>query len=148
MTDTVESAQELEHLTSSFAQLKQAQIKFNACAENVTQIAPVPPNPSEQSASASASRASLVRAVYHSHYSHPTGNTILVPLTTSLYVPGNLSDPEHVIVDVGTGYFVKKVSVLNYIIRTTLGILTAYHVPHVYRPGLKRSLTTRPRSIL
>jgi len=71
--------QELEHLTSSFAQLKQAQAKFSACAENVTQIAP--PN---------------------------ANNTILVPLTTSLYVPGNLSDPEHVIVDVGTGYFVQK----------------------------------------
>jgi len=35
--------------------------------------------------------------------------TILVPLTNSLYVPGHLSDPDHVIVDVGTGYFVKKV---------------------------------------
>jgi len=71
--------QELEHLTSSYAQLKQAQVKFNACAENVMQIAA--PNPN---------------------------NHILVPLTTSLYVPGNLSDPRHVIVDVGTGYFVKK----------------------------------------
>lgn len=36
------------------------------------------------------------------------GTTILVPLTNSLYVPGKLSDPEHVIVDVGTGYYVKK----------------------------------------
>lgn len=95
--------QELEHLTSSFAQLKQAQAKFNACAENVTQVAP--PN-------ASTFLASLVRAVHHSRYSPCTDNTILVPLTTSLYVPGNLSDPEHVIVDVGTGYFVQKVSVL------------------------------------
>lgn len=34
---------------------------------------------------------------------------ILVPLTNSLYVPGKLSDVEHVLVDVGTGYFVKKV---------------------------------------
>jgi prefoldin alpha subunit len=32
-----------------------------------------------------------------------------VPLTNSLYVPGKLSDPDHVIVDVGTGYFVQKV---------------------------------------
>jgi len=31
-------------------------------------------------------------------------------LTNSLYVPGKLSDPDHVVVDVGTGYFVKKVS--------------------------------------
>ena len=95
--------QELEHLTSSFAQLKQAQAKFSACAENVTQVAP--PN-------ASTFLVSLVRAVHHSRYSPCTDNTILVPLTTSLYVPGNLSDPEHVIVDVGTGYFVQKVSVL------------------------------------
>lgn len=33
----------------------------------------------------------------------------MVPLTNSLYVPGKLSDTEHVIVDVGTGYYVKKV---------------------------------------
>lgn len=36
------------------------------------------------------------------------GKTILVPLTNSLYVPGKLYDPDHVIVDVGTGYFVRK----------------------------------------
>ncbi|KDQ17402.1 hypothetical protein BOTBODRAFT_30205 [Botryobasidium botryosum FD-172 SS1] len=34
--------------------------------------------------------------------------TILVPLSNSLYVPGRLSDPDNVIVDVGTGYYVKK----------------------------------------
>lgn len=38
--------------------------------------------------------------------------TILVPLTNSLYVPGKLSDPENVIVDIGTGYYVKKVHFL------------------------------------
>lgn len=38
--------------------------------------------------------------------------TILVPLTNSLYVPGKLNDTEHVIVDVGTGYYVKKVRAL------------------------------------
>ena len=37
------------------------------------------------------------------------GKTILVPLTNSLYVPGKLADVENVIVDVGTGYYVKKV---------------------------------------
>jgi hypothetical protein len=36
----------------------------------------------------------------------------LVPLTNSLYVPGKLCDPDHVIVDVGTGYFVRKVRLL------------------------------------
>lgn len=40
--------------------------------------------------------------------------TILVPLTNSLYVPGKLSDTENVIVDVGTGYYVKKVCAVFY----------------------------------
>lgn len=33
---------------------------------------------------------------------------LLVPLTSSLYVPGKLTDHEHVLVDVGTGFFVEK----------------------------------------
>lgn len=37
-----------------------------------------------------------------------TGKTILVPLTTSLYVPGMLSDTQNVLVDIGTGYYVEK----------------------------------------
>ncbi|KAJ7844647.1 Prefoldin alpha-like protein [Mycena leptocephala] len=71
--------EELNHLTNSFAQLKQAQAKFKTCIENVAEIKPA-----------------------------NKGKTILVPLTNSLYVPGKLSDPDHVIVDVGTGYFVQK----------------------------------------
>ncbi|PPQ88370.1 hypothetical protein CVT25_002116 [Psilocybe cyanescens] len=71
--------EELNHLTNSFAQLKQAQAKFKACLENVNEVKP----------------------------EHKT-KTILVPLTNSLYVPGKLSDPEHVIVDIGTGYYVRK----------------------------------------
>jgi len=35
--------------------------------------------------------------------------TVLVPLTSSLYVPGKLRDVENVIIDVGTGYYVQKV---------------------------------------
>ncbi|KAF8151641.1 Prefoldin [Crassisporium funariophilum] len=70
---------ELNHLTNSFAQLKQAQAKFKACIENVNEVKP-----------------------------QNKGKTILVPLTNSLYVPGKLSDPDHVIVDVGTGYYVQK----------------------------------------
>ncbi|KAL7278011.1 hypothetical protein ACG7TL_007970 [Trametes sanguinea] len=71
--------EELTHLSNSYAQLRQAQAKFRACMENVGQVKP--------------------------------GNedkTILVPLTNSLYVPGKLRDTEHVIVDIGTGYYVKK----------------------------------------
>lgn len=33
---------------------------------------------------------------------------LLVPLTSSLYVPGKLTDAEHVLVDVGTGFYVEK----------------------------------------
>ncbi|KAG9004062.1 subunit of tubulin prefoldin [Tulasnella sp. JGI-2019a] len=68
--------EELQHLSSSFAQLSKAQARFKSCVENVNEV--------------------------------NKGKTILVPLSNSLYVPGKLSDPEHVIVDVGTGYYVKK----------------------------------------
>ncbi|KAF5375836.1 hypothetical protein D9615_008179 [Tricholomella constricta] len=71
--------EELNHLTNSFAQLKQAQAKFRSCIDNVGEVKP-----------------------------GTIGKTILVPLTNSLYVPGKLSDPDHVIVDVGTGYYVEK----------------------------------------
>lgn len=33
-----------------------------------------------------------------------------MPLTSSLYVPGKIEDVETVMVDVGTGYYVEKVS--------------------------------------
>jgi hypothetical protein len=50
----------------------------------------------------------------HSHLSAtahtvPSAKPILIPLTSSLYVPGKLSDPENVLVDVGARYFVEKV---------------------------------------
>ncbi|KAE9399463.1 Prefoldin alpha subunit [Gymnopus androsaceus JB14] len=63
--------EELNHLTNSFAQLKQAQAKFKACIENVAELKP-----------------------------ENQGKTILVPLTNSFV--------QHVLVDVGTGYFIQK----------------------------------------
>lgn len=46
--------------------------------------------------------------------SHGTiGKEILVPLTTSLYVPGTLADKNKVIVDVGTGFYVEKVRLIR-----------------------------------
>ncbi|XP_078662508.1 prefoldin subunit 5-like isoform X1 [Branchiostoma floridae x Branchiostoma belcheri] len=36
------------------------------------------------------------------------GKEILVPLTSSMYVPGHLSDVKCVMVDIGTGYYVEK----------------------------------------
>ena len=64
-----------------------------------------------------------------------------MPLTNSLYVPGKLNDLEHVIVDVGTGYYVKKV-------RTAIPISCALWRPKYLRVfdapiGLEHSLSTR-----
>lgn len=39
---------------------------------------------------------------------HCAGQEILVPLTSSLYVPGRLGSRAEVLVDVGTGFFVGK----------------------------------------
>ncbi|WWC85545.1 prefoldin, alpha subunit [Kwoniella dendrophila CBS 6074] len=71
--------QELDHLTNSYSQLKQAQTKFKSCVENVNSLKP-----------------------------ESKSKEILIPLTASLYVPGKLTDTDNVVVDVGTGYYVKK----------------------------------------
>ncbi|KAJ3196736.1 subunit of tubulin prefoldin [Irineochytrium annulatum] len=70
--------EELQHLTSSYAALKQAQAKFNDGVDSLNSIAGKESRP------------------------------VLVPLTNSLYLPGELADGEKVIVDIGTGYFVEK----------------------------------------
>ncbi|OBR15955.1 Prefoldin [Colletotrichum higginsianum IMI 349063] len=72
--------EELEHLTNSFAQLHSAQAKFKEC----------------------------LRCVKARPGSQEEEKSVLVPLTNSLYVRGELSDPKHVIVDVGTGFYVEK----------------------------------------
>nr|XP_012313573.1 prefoldin subunit 5 [Aotus nancymaae] len=36
------------------------------------------------------------------------GKELLVPPMSSMYVPGKLHDVEHVLIDVGTGYYVEK----------------------------------------
>ena len=38
------------------------------------------------------------------------GKEILIPLTSSLYVPGKIVDPNKVIVELGTGFFCEKTS--------------------------------------
>lgn len=69
--------EELEHLTSSYAQLHGAQSKFRECLVCVR---------SRGDAS----------------------NSVLVPLTNSLYVRGELTNSESCLVDVGTGFLVEK----------------------------------------
>ncbi|KAF6529158.1 hypothetical protein HZS61_000470 [Fusarium oxysporum f. sp. conglutinans] len=72
--------EELEHLTTSFAQLHAAQNKFKDCLRCVKSRAAAPEG----------------------------SNSVLVPLTNSLYVRGELADADTVLVDVGTGFLVEK----------------------------------------
>lgn len=74
--------QEIQHLTGSFQKLQQAQLKFNECKATV-KVVSSPENEDKE---------------------------LLVPLTSSLYVPGRIVDCNKVMVDVGTGYFVEKTS--------------------------------------
>lgn len=78
---------ELEHLTSSHAKLRAAQSKFRDCVRSINE------------------------GVVGSEKRGTDGrDDILVPLTSSLYVKGKLADREKVLVDVGTGFYVEKVS--------------------------------------
>ncbi|KAK9325864.1 Prefoldin [Lipomyces orientalis] len=72
--------QELEHLSQSFQKLRAAQSKFKEC----------------------------IGTVEKTFKGENKGKSILVPLTTSLYVPGVVEDVETVMVDVGTGYYIEK----------------------------------------
>ncbi|KAL2199583.1 Prefoldin [Corynascus similis CBS 632.67] len=71
---------EVEHLSSSYAQLAAAQAKFKEC----------------------------LRVVKSGSSSLDKDKSVLVPLTNSLYVKGRIADPDRVLVDVGTGFFVEK----------------------------------------
>jgi len=71
--------QEIEFFANSLQQLKIAQSKFQESADCLEKITP-----------------------------DNSGKQILVPLTGSMYVPGQLNDTEHVLVDIGTGYYIEK----------------------------------------
>jgi len=74
--------EELEHLSQSFGQLRQARTKFSECIKSINDGC----RPERE------------------------GRSILVPLTSSLYVPGTLKSAGKVLVDVGTGYYIEKSS--------------------------------------
>lgn len=77
---------ELEHLTTSHTKLRAAQAKFRDCVRSIND------------------------GVTGNEKKGTDGrNEILVPLTSSLYVKGRLTDREKVLVDVGTGFYVEKV---------------------------------------
>lgn len=58
-------------------------------------------NEALQRLSASKENASVVAGMNN-------GDQVMVPLTGSIYVPGNISDVSKVLVDIGTGYYVEK----------------------------------------
>ncbi|XP_060776290.1 prefoldin subunit 5 isoform X2 [Neoarius graeffei] len=71
--------QETEFLSSSIAQLKVVQTKYVEAKDSLNVLK-----------------------------KSNEGKELLVPLTSSMYVPGTLNDVEHVLINVGTGYFVEK----------------------------------------
>ncbi|KAK3106647.1 hypothetical protein FSP39_024420 [Pinctada imbricata] len=75
---TQQLEQEIELFTTSLNQLKIAQTKFLESQECLNKISPDNDN-----------------------------KEILVPLTSSMYVPGHLTDVGKVLVDIGTGYYVE-----------------------------------------
>lgn len=36
------------------------------------------------------------------------GKEVMVPLTSSLYIPGRIEDNNHILLEVGAGYFIEK----------------------------------------
>eukprot|EP00246_Nothoceros_aenigmaticus_P008193 TRINITY_DN22722_c0_g1_i1.p1 TRINITY_DN22722_c0_g1~~TRINITY_DN22722_c0_g1_i1.p1 ORF type:complete len:157 (+),score=34.99 TRINITY_DN22722_c0_g1_i1:70-540(+) len=55
-----------------------------------------------------ATRFEMAAKAVHQLSLQPPGKELLVPLTASLYAPGRLADPDTVLVDVGTGYYIQK----------------------------------------
>ena len=58
--------------------------------------------------SVAASKFKMARASLDEINEENQGSDVLIPLTSSMYVPGKLADVSSVLVDVGTGYFVEK----------------------------------------
>ncbi|ODQ80963.1 hypothetical protein BABINDRAFT_33857 [Babjeviella inositovora NRRL Y-12698] len=77
--------QEVNHFSTSLQALTSAQSKFDQCIQNIKQV-----TKSESADTAAPS------------------NQILVPLSSSLYVPGKIKSGDKFLVDVGTGYYVEK----------------------------------------
>lgn len=70
--------EELEHLTESFEQLSAVHARFRES-----------------------------KATVGAYEKQTEGSDVLVPMTSSLYVRGKLSDANRVLVDIGTGYYVE-----------------------------------------
>ncbi|KAF2002947.1 Prefoldin-domain-containing protein [Amniculicola lignicola CBS 123094] len=87
---------ELTHLTTSFTSLRTAQSKFRDCLSSIASLTPPPTTPVTTSSKTTPAPINALN------------KPLLVPLTSSLYVPGALTSPDKVLIDVGTGFFIEK----------------------------------------
>lgn len=94
----------MQHLTNSYQNLRTAQQKFRDCVASVKSgvAESVKGRLGTSQTGAAFLSVSLILT------SLAPDKPLLVPLTSSLYVPGKLADTEHVLVDVGTGFYVEK----------------------------------------
>ena len=74
-----QTSEEIEALTASFSALKMASSKFVQSKVSVKNLSKCEP-----------------------------GREVMVPLTSSLYVPGKIKTTEKVLVELGASYFVEK----------------------------------------
>lgn len=70
---------EIEILERSAADLQTARLKFEECSETIKSFDKI-----------------------------SNGDEIMVPLTPSLYVPGNLINTDEFLIDIGTGYYIER----------------------------------------
>lgn len=122
--------EEIEHLGSSFAQLHAAQAKFRDCLRCV------------QTRSASSGGKHCAPSD-HSSRELMGGldletQSVLIPLTNSLYVRGQIPQTDQVMVDIGTGYMVQKVIPFDSSGRFRVAGANSYcSVPAMPRPSMK-----------
>uniref|UniRef100_A0A6U3Q704 Prefoldin subunit 5 n=1 Tax=Ditylum brightwellii TaxID=49249 RepID=A0A6U3Q704_9STRA len=69
----------LELITSRYTQLRAASARFHAAKTALSSLTPSTEN-----------------------------NSLMIPLTASLYAPGRIRDPNKIIVELGTGFYVEK----------------------------------------
>lgn len=86
-------------MTNSYQNLRVAQQKFKDCVVSVKDGV---------AGSAQGMCRYSLQPVEQTVDETPLDKTLLVPLTSSLYVPGKLASTSHVLVDVGTGFYVEK----------------------------------------
>lgn len=122
----IQLAQELQHLTNSFSQLRAAQAKFRDCIKSIQQgieksgrkegTSPrsLPPCTANCIVcwESRGEKLKVAEADEGRNIPDAAGTPILVPLTPSLYVPGKLASTATVLVDIGTGFYVEKVWLL------------------------------------